>query len=504
MRKRTLVTAIAVASASLMGGLAPAAVASPDKPGSGTTRPAKADSDFNGDGYGDLVANIPTTKTDGAQNAGTVVVLYGSAQGVAKRQLITQNTPGIPGASEAYDNFGGQAVAGDFDGDGYADLAIGADGEDLTVNGDYRRNAGQITLVWGGKHGLARHGATTVRQTEPTDLDWRRGSALAAGDFNHDGKADLATGDQSPGRGGEVLYGPISRTGKPKSTVNLGIKDAKAQVDIGLETADVTGDRVSDLVIQVSRIRFPATDRFEIHKGTKKGLLRTGSLTDAQGKPLTGDEGNDPVAVGDLDRDGHADIAVGLLGRDGGSPPRYAGSVTLVYGGPKGQSDRSVQVITQDTPGVPDESEEDDFFGNSVAIGDTNGDGYGDLAVGASRETFGQVGAAGQVTVLPGGPQGVTGAGSRVYHQDTEGVPGTVSESAAFGSAVKLTDLNGDKRADLAVGGIGYRATPSRVTVLPADRTSGAITGTGSKSVTYTDLGLPHDGWTGFGGYFGR
>ncbi|MFE7132387.1 FG-GAP-like repeat-containing protein [Streptomyces sp. NPDC057638] len=504
MHKRTLATAIAVASATLLAGLAPAAVAAPDKPGSGTTKPAKAASDFNGDGYGDLVVQASVSRNEGIHRAGAVSVVYGSAPGATatKTVAISQDTPGIPGASEEHDRFGHDSATADYDGDGYADLAISADGEDMTIGGGYRRNAGQITIVWGGKHGLTKHGATTVKQTAPRGLDWRRGASLAAGDFNGDGRADLASSDHSDGRGGEVLYGPISRTGKPKSIINLGIKDRDRSDFIDLSEGDVTGDGISDLVIEVSDGKSRATERIEIQRGTKKGLIRTGNLTNADGTVLGNESGRDNVTVGDLDRDGHDDLAIGVAVAGEPKAPRESGEVRIVYGGPKGQSNRPVQVISQDTPGVPDESEEKDYFGRYLSIGDTNGDGYGDLAVATSEEGLNGLPYAGQVTLLPGGPKGVTGAGARVYHQDTEGVPGEVSDRGGFGHFVKLADLNGDGRDDLVTADARFSAD-ALVYVLPADRKTGTITGAGSKALGFKELGVPVWASHGFGASYG-
>ncbi|MFE7132370.1 FG-GAP repeat domain-containing protein [Streptomyces sp. NPDC057638] len=502
MRKRTLATAVAVASASLMGGLAPVAVAAPEqaKPVSKAAKPA---SDFNGDGYRDLVVAQYGASVTGTWETGAVAVLYGSKTGVsaAKRQVITQDTPGIPGTAERSDRFGSQAAAGDYDGDGFTDLAISASGEDITFGTTYRRNAGQTTIVWGGRNGLTKHGAVTVKQTTPTGPDVRRGSSLVAGDFNGDGKTDLATGDYSTGRGGEVLYGPIGRTtGKAKSVINLGLKDGQPFVHTALDTGDVTGDGITDLVIQVFSGRAGLSHRIEIHRGTSKGLVRAGHLTGADGKPLfSGIPDDQEVAVGDLDKDGHADIAVGQDAyRDG-----KAWKVSVVYGGKTGQSTRPVQVINQETDPLP--TEDMAHVGASVDIDDINGDGYGDLAIGTADESFDGVERAGQVLTLPGGPKGATRDGARVYHQGTEGVPGDPTRYEYFGTVVKLADLNGDKRADLVTSvGSGLESHNGRIFVLPATK-DGAHTGTGSLSYVATDLGLSDQSVrSGFGQDFGK
>ncbi|MFE7131431.1 FG-GAP-like repeat-containing protein [Streptomyces sp. NPDC057638] len=498
MRTRTLATAIAVAAAclgGLVGGPAPAAHAAPAKPGA---KPTVLPSDFDGDGHRDLVLSA-----EGGAPGGAVVVLYGSAAGPdpSRREVLTQDSAGVPATSESYDRFGAQTATGDYDADGFTDLAVSASGEDMSFGGTYRRNAGQIMVLFGGKKGLTRHGATTVRQTVPASADVRRGASLATGDFNGDGRADLATGDYSTGRGGEVLYGPLSRKGKPVSVVSLGLTDGQTRVHTALDTGDVTGDGITDLVVQVHPTRPGVTGRIELHRGTRKGLVPAGRLTGSRGELLINRGATDVhVAVGDLDKDGHADIAVGGDWIHG--DPFSAGAVTVVHGGPAGQARRPVQVITQDTPGVPGSGEEGDFFGHSVSIGDVNADGYGDLAVGTPTENLRTVADAGQVTVLPGGPRGVTGVGARVHHQDSGDIADTVSEYEYFGFAVQLTDLTGDGRADLAIGSKGQKSYQGRITLVPADRT-GVLSGLGTVTYDAYDAGLPIAPWSGFGDAFG-
>ncbi|MFE7132386.1 FG-GAP-like repeat-containing protein [Streptomyces sp. NPDC057638] len=503
LHKRTLVTAIAVASASLLAGLAPAAVAAP---ASATAVKANAASDFNGDGYGDLVVSQSAGTVDGKAEAGAVVVLYGSKTGVssARKQVITQNSPGVPGTAEAYDRFGAQTVTGDFDHDGFTDLAVSASGEDITLGTTYRRNAGQLAIVWGGKNGLTRHGGVTAAQTEPTAADWRRGSSLAAGDFNGDGRPDLAAGDHSAGRGGEVLYGPISRTGKPKSTVNLGVKNASTKVSTALDAGDVTGDGIGDLLIQVfhgwnEHVPGPS---IEIYRGTKKGMVRSGHVTNAQGWRLGASGTADGhVAVGDVNKDGYADIAVG--GGESRSYPHKRNEITLVFGGPQGQSTtREPQVITQETFAVPDDTEDGDDFGHALSIADTNGDGHGDLAIGARGEGKMNLPYGGQVTVLLGGKRGVVGDGARVYQQGTPGIPAKPVPHDHFGSAVHLTDVDGDRRADVAIGSSGCETSPSRVSVVITPKPGTTVV----RGVAYTtgQLGLTAGLSAGFGTGFGR
>src|SRR6185503_13408667 len=86
-----------------------------------------AKGDFNGDGFADLAIGVPEEDTGGAEDAGAVNVIYGSASGltatdpnVPAPQFWSQNSTGISGASEAGDRFGAALASGDFNGDGFS------------------------------------------------------------------------------------------------------------------------------------------------------------------------------------------------------------------------------------------------------------------------------------------------------------------------------------------------------------------------------------------------
>ncbi len=162
-------------------------------------------------------------------------------------------------------------------------------------------------------------------------------------------------------------------------------------------------------------------------------------------------------------------------------------------------STRTPVRITQDTSGVPGAAEKGDRFGWSLSAGDTNGDGYADVAVGASSEALGGKTAAGTVTVLRGSATGLTGTGSKSFSQDTAGVPGTAESHDQFGGSVHLTDSNADGRAELIAGAFAENDGAGSVWLFKAG-TSG-ITATGSTTFGSTSLGGP-SGLTYFGDRF--
>ena len=184
-----------------------AAVASPAPPGlAQSSQPAAVQqavgvrADFNQDGFADLAIGTPFEGVGSIGAAGTVTVLYGTASGTTSigSQLFTQ----VGGAIEAGDGFGGSLAAGDFNHDGFADLAAGAGGEDVGS----RVGAGAVSILYGSAGGLTATGGRLFTQVGgAVEAGDSFGAALAAGDFNQDGFADLAAG--APGEAvGSIQY----------------------------------------------------------------------------------------------------------------------------------------------------------------------------------------------------------------------------------------------------------------------------------------------------------
>lgn len=179
---------------------------------------ALATGDFNDDGRPDLAIGVPFEDDEAGTpvvDAGAIQVLHNSSTGLTATAdfLAVQRDLAI-GETETNDFFGAALASGDFDGDGVADLAIGAPGENLSGNHPVT-NAGAINVLYGVDGiGLTLSG---TQQFDADDLlfnaaltDDAFGAALAAGDFDGNGVDDLAIGVPGPDDGSDTLFGTIA------------------------------------------------------------------------------------------------------------------------------------------------------------------------------------------------------------------------------------------------------------------------------------------------------
>jgi hypothetical protein len=137
-----------------------------------------ASGDFDGDGYADLAAGAPGERLSGLKKAGLVSVIYGTSDGLDAKgdQVWTQGSSKVPGEVEAFDRFGAALHAGDFDGDGYDDLAVGSPDESL---GRSTRPAWSTSsAAIGGKGWSGRGGSTRTAPAFPVSPSRAMASAL--------------------------------------------------------------------------------------------------------------------------------------------------------------------------------------------------------------------------------------------------------------------------------------------------------------------------------------
>ncbi|MEU3653185.1 FG-GAP repeat protein [Streptomyces sp. NPDC032161] len=484
-------TVVLAATAAAAATAAPAVPVETVASAPGASAPAQPPgrNDFNGDGYPDVAFTAPGATVDGKAGAGYVGVVYGSASGpkTSTKQVLTQNSPGVPDGAEPGDAFGSSLVSADLDRDGYDDLVIGAPGESAGTT----EEAGSLTVIWGGPRGLSG-GATLLTGDEQYQ---GMGTRTAVGDFDGDGAVDVVTLGRGQGDT-HVLSGPFGRDGGPAAPVRV-IRDMDDLRYLDITAGDFDGDGRDDLAAVVHDGDEYDARRILIRSGGATGPSEEYTVVDrADGSRL---QGGETIAAGRVNGDRYADLVVGRpvdgYDSDVDLPLAKGGMITYVPGGPTGPRGDRAQVLNQDSPGVPGAAERSDGFGASVSIGDVNGDGYGDIAVGVPGEDLGTTKNAGSVLVLPGTASGPTGKGTVGFNQDTADVPGVAEPNDRFGAAATLVDANRDGRAELLVGAPGENADAGSLWVFPTTASGptakGSFTfGHGTLGTTPTKAGL--------------
>jgi hypothetical protein len=355
-----------------------------------------ATGDFDGDGFDDLAVGAPN-EDNTVTEEGRVIVQYGSADGLfpSRAERLGEGLAGS--VAEQGDHFGAALAAGDFDGDGFDDLAVGVPDEDGAATDD-----GQVIVFFGSQNGLNPVNAQFLTQAngnQTREAGDRFGATLAVGDFDGDQFDDLA---------------------------------------VASPTEDIAAD--GDGVVTV-------------FYGTPSGLT-TGSGTDALteatagGAPENGDHFGLTLAAGDLDGDQRDDLVVGLPDED--DVATDDGNVIVFYGGSSGLLPADTERISQVDAGRP--SEPGDRFGSALAVGDFDGSGHDDLAVGVPDE-FQNFDADGVVIAFFGSAQGLLQPDTAMTELLTQTAGGETMETGdRFGATLTVDDFDRDGFGDLVVG----------------------------------------------------
>jgi hypothetical protein len=389
---------------------------------------AAVHSDVDGDGKPDLVV--------GSESGNRVLVDYTTAKpGGSHRQWI--NSP-----QRSTFDFGAALATGDFNGDGFADLAVGAP-EYMTPDGV---SEGAVYLYTGSKRGLHYSGKAFYG---PSDSEATNdfGAALATGSVNGDRFTDLAVGDPGasptdPGQGSAVVL-EGSRAGlRPGSRVTLTSAHPLAGGGFGTAVAlgDVNGDGRGDLIVGEpgggTTLSGTATHVGDVQQflSTKHGLSLSARTFSGSGLHAAGGLGSS-LATGDINDDGFADVVAGAPQASVGGQG-LAGVVAVLSGSRHGLAAAGAKVLSKLTAHVAGSPVSTDRFGLAVAVGDLNHDHHADVIVGVPGGTAAGAPAAGEVYVFHGAKHGVTAVGSQLITQDTAGVPGSPVSGSQFGSAV--------------------------------------------------------------------
>jgi hypothetical protein len=465
--------------------------------------------DFNGDGYGDLAIGVPNEDLGPVlELAGAVNVIYGSpveglSATVVPDQFWSQNSFGVEGNPEPFDQFGKALATGDFNSDGFSDLAICVPNEGIGA----RAGAGGVNVIYGSASGLSADEPDD--RTGRADQFWSQNSAgisddsvngegfgdkLATGDFNNDGYSDLAigvpnqrVGDHLQAGAIHIIYGSSDGlsafslasdgTGMENQYWTQDSPDIENDdrinwgIPASLSASDFNADGFDDLAFG-SRQEYGV----EIIYGSPSGLSATfvpNQFITQDSPGMEGDSnGEDAFGYstmgGDFNGDGFDDLAIGAPGDSETPPVEITGSVAIVYGSPAGLSATYIpdQLWTQNSANVEGTAEFDDGFGFSLARGDFNSDGFDDLVIGVPREDIpaddgGED--AGVINIIYGSTNGLsvmqssdgTGRSDQMWSQNHIGVNQDAETLANFGSALASGDFNGDGNSDLAIGVFG-------------------------------------------------
>jgi hypothetical protein len=458
-------------------GLPPRAIATGERAPSPEVATAGVPGDFNRDGFADLAVGIPGD--DGAEkNAGAVSVIRGGPNGLTsnRTQHWTEDTPGVPGGAKPGEAFGSALVTGDFNGDRFADLAVGAPSD--LVNGIQR--AGAVVVLYGSRFGLRQRGGQQWTQDSPgvggtAGRDYLFGASLAAGDFNGDRFADLAVGaPQQIVRGRfsagsvTVLYGAATGLSARRDQVftqeTAGIGGRAGDLHLfgwSLAAANFGRGAAADLAVGAPVDSVGAVQQagsvIALYGSTTNRLRASTSQRWSQDnfrvidRAQRGDLFGWSLAAGNLGRSGLADLAIGVPGEDlpGASD---AGAVNVLFGRQGGLAPASNQFRTQNSNGIRGSAAAGDAFGSALAAGDFGLTRFADLAIGVPGEDVRNHPNAGAINVIYGSRRGLVPRGNQRWTRASPRIVGRPQGGEGFGSALAAQQFGHGRPADLAAG----------------------------------------------------
>ena len=427
--------------------------------------------DLNGDGVNDLaVGNYGDT------GGGSAHIIFMNTDGTPKSSVeINSSTTNGPTIDDE-DRFGRSVEnIGDLNGDGVNDLAVGAEYDDMDENGNASGgdNRGAIHIMFMNTDGTPKStveiNSSTANGPTIGDDDLFGASLANIGDLNGDGVNDIASGTYWDDEGGlnrgavHIMF--MNADGSVDSNVVINDSTANGPVlansdGFGFSVAnigDLDGDGVNDIAaggIEPTLGGAPAAGEIYIMfmntDGTPKSTVEIDKTTANGPSGAGGHFGSDIANIGDLNGDGVNDLAVGNYGDTGG------GSAHIIFMNTDGTPKSSVEINSSTTNGPTIDDE--DRFGRSVEnIGDLNGDGVNDLAVGAEYDDMDENGNAsggdnrGAIHIMFMNTDGTPKSTVEINSSTANGP--TIDDDDRLGSSLaNIGDSNGDGINDLAVG----------------------------------------------------
>ena len=434
--------------------------------------------DVNGDGRDDLLIGAHANDAGGI-NAGAAYLIFGKAAGSGTIDLAAlAASDGFKIQGEAASDYTGRSVAsaGDVNGDGFADLLIGAPYND---RGGY--NSGAAYVIFGKASGFGPIDLATltaaqgIRILGDAEADFAGRDVASAGDVNNDGFGDLIVGADRNDAGGTdagaayILFGRARKPGAIDLS-NLAATDGfKIQGDAPSDLAggsvssagDVNGDGFGDLLIGAQGSGSGAIETGAAYvifgKAGGFGPVDLAALAPAEGIRIQGEAdldsaGRSVSAAGDVNGDGFGDILVGAQGNDTAGP--YAGAAYVVFGKAAGFGPVDLAALAADDGFKIQGAAAANYAGRGLSsAGDVNGDGYDDILVGADRNVGGGP-FAGAAYVIFGKASGFGPVDlADLAAADGFKVQGSTGDYAGF--SVSAGDANGDGFSDLIIGAHG-------------------------------------------------
>jgi FG-GAP repeat/FlgD Ig-like domain len=396
--------------------------------------------DVNGDGYADVLVSQPYYTVSGAQH-GRVQLFAGGPGGIS-----TGATWSYVGATTS--ETGTALAVADVNGDGYPDLAVGAPG----FTGTAGANQGEVLVFLGGPSGFA---STPAWSAVGATSQARFGTAVALGDVNGDGYADVLAGAPQESHGqtneGRVYLwlghaaglGSNGTSSNAVQTSELDVANANFGASIAV-IGDMNGDGKTEVLVGAPHYTGGGhTDCgwVGMYYGSTNGIESLPGFSFVATQSLA-ELGTSVAGAGDLNGDGYPDVIAGAPGMPGGGT---TGQALVWLGGSLG--------ITG-TPITLNGLSSGSRFGAAVAgVGRIAHGAYPSVAVGAPAYSNGQT-SEGAVSLFTGNSTGVSTLAAWFSESN--------SANASYGAAVAgVGDVNGDANGDLAIGATGFDNTLS-------------------------------------------
>jgi formylmethanofuran dehydrogenase subunit C len=411
---------------------------------------AMTSGDFNADGKTDLAVGAYQYST----STGRAYIFYNGS-------IITENASGadILITGETTSNyFAISLTSGDFNADGKTDLAVGADG--------YSTLAGRAYIFYNGS--IITESASGADVIITGEASSYFGYPMVSGDFNADGRTDLAVGayNYSSATGRTYIFyndGSIPTTAATADVIITG-ETTNNYFSYSLASGDFNADGKTDLAVGADGY---GSNRGRVYMYTFNDRVITGEATN------NNFGFNSSLASGDFNADGKTDLAVGAYGYSTSTGRAY-----IFY------NDGSLPT-TAATADVIITGEASSYFGSSLASGDWNADGKTDLAVGTSSYSA----STGRVYIFYNDGSIPTDAASA-------DIIITGEATSNFGFSLASGDFNADGKTDLAVGAYNYSSATGRAYIfyngsIITENASGAdVTITGETTSNYFGYSL--------------